>query len=399
MNNLPIIIVGGGIGGMAQALALNQKGIKTLLLEQAPQFRETGAGIQLCPNVFKMFDHLGIMESMKKIAVFPDNLIYVDGINGFNFLKIPLKEELIKRFKYPYGVFHREELLRALVKECQKHPLIELRTSARIIKVKDFGDYIEAETEDNQVFRGQALIGADGLWSLIREYVVNKELPRFTGHIAYRGVVDIKSVDPKLCPHNVVHWVRDDSHLVHYPIGTQGLFNIIAIFHTDREYPMNDISPNPDELEEKFKGSQPEILELVKHIKKDRKWMLYDRDPIKNWTRGNVVLIGDAAHPTLPYLTQGAGMAIEDAVLLAHKIEGCKGHFEEAFLSFQNERYLRCAYVQLFSRAYGDTHHSKGVARELRDYLISQRSLEENFDWLAKLYDGIEVGVYHEVSG
>ena len=397
-QDLPIIIVGGGIGGMAAALALNQKNIPSLLLEQAPQFRETGAGIQLCPNVFKMFDYLGIIDSMKSIAIFPDNLIYVDGINGDRFLKIPLKEQLLQRFKYPYGVFHREELLRELVKECKKHPLIQLNTGARVIEIYDEINKVQVKTEDGRVFEGAALLGCDGLWSVIREYVVGKELPHFSGHIAYRGVVDMCSVDPHLCPNNVVHWVRDNSHLVHYPIGKQGLFNIIAIFQTDREYPINDIAPNPEELEERFAGSQPEIMSLLTHIKRDRKWMLYDRDPIKQWTKGKITLLGDSAHPTLPYLTQGAGMAIEDAVVVAQKIADYKGDYESAFLSYQEERYLRCAYVQLFSRAYGETHHSTGVARELRDCLISKRTLEENYEWLAKLYDGIEVRAYHELA-
>lgn len=397
-HSLPIIIVGGGIGGMTAALALSQKNIPSILLEQAPQFRETGAGIQLCPNVFKMFDYLGIMDAMKKIAIFPDNLIYVDGINGDRFLNIPLKEPLIERFKYPYGVFHREDLLRGLVNECKNRPLISLNTGARVIHISQDNTHVEVKTEDGRSFKGSALIGCDGLWSVIRDYVVGPETPRFTGHIAYRGVVDINQVDKKLCPNNVVHWVRDHSHLVHYPIGVQGLFNIIAIFQTERQYPLNDISPNSDELEERFEGSQPEIIELLTYIKRDRKWMLYDRDPIKNWTKGRVVLLGDSAHPTLPYLTQGAGMAIEDSVVLAQKITEYGDDFEGAFLSYQEERYLRCAYVQLFSRAYGETHHSSGVARELRDYIISKRSLEDNYEWLAKLYDGIEVGAYHEIT-
>lgn len=392
-TSLPIIIVGGGIGGTTAALALAKKGIPSILLEQAPQFRETGAGIQLCPNVFKMFDYLGIVDEIKSIAIFPDHLIYVDGINGHRFLNIPLKGPLIERFKYPYGVFHREDLLKALIKECKKYPLITLNTGARVIEIKDEKSHVIVKTEDGRVFEGSVLIGCDGLWSVARDYVVGKELPRFTGHIAYRGVVDIKTVDPKLCPNDVYHWVRDNSHLVHYPIGVQGLFNIIAIFQTDREYPMNDITPNSDELEERFAGSQPEIMALLPYVKRERKWMLYDRDPIKEWFKGRVVLLGDSAHPTLPYLTQGGGMAIEDAVVLANKISEYKDDYESAFLSYQQERYLRCAYVQLFSRAYGETHHSSGVARELRDYLISKRSLEENYEWLAKLYDGIEVEV------
>jgi salicylate hydroxylase len=388
-KKMPVIIVGGGLGGLTMAIALAQKDIPSIVLEQANEFRETGAGIQLCPNVFKIFDRLNIIDSICEISVFPDNLVYIDGINGHRFLEVPLGDTVKKYFKYPYGVFHRVELLLALVKECRKYPIIQLVTGARIIDVVEKENSVVAKTEQGVEYEGEILIGCDGLWSIVRNFIVGEESPRFTKHVAHRGVVSLKNVDPKLCPNNVVHWVRDDSHLVHYPISTQGMLNIIAIYQTEHPYSPTDIESNPKELHEKFEGSQPEILELLKHINFSRKWQLYDRDPIKNWSKGRSVLLGDSAHPTLPYLTQGAGMAIEDAYVLSNLLTEYK--YPEAFKRYEEERYLRTSYVQLFSRAYGHSHHSSGVARELRNFLISRRTEEENFEWLSHIWSGIEV--------
>lgn len=387
----PILIVGGGIGGLSTAIALARKEISSVVLEQAAQFRETGAGIQLCPNVFKMFEYLDIVQPMKEIAVFPDNLVYIDGITGKKFLNISLGTPLLERFHYPYGVFHREELLRALVQECRKYPQITLVTGAYVMSAQALETEVQVQDEQGRVYSGEALIGCDGLWSFIRDQIVGPEPPRFSGHVAYRGVISKSTIDPKLCPNNVVHWVRDNAHLVHYPIGSQGFFNIIAIIQTEKKYALDDIEGNPEELQERYKDSQPEILELLKHINPLRKWLLCDRDPLKIWSKGRMTLLGDSAHPTLPYLTQGAGMAIEDAAIVAQRIIDYDFNYPEAFKAYQEERYLRTGFVQLMSRAYGESHHSTGVARELRNFLISKRTAKENYDWLGKMYDGIEV--------
>ena len=386
-----MIIVGCGIGGSSMALALARLNIPSLLLEQAPQIRETGAGIQLCPNVFKMFDHLAILDQMKNIAIFPDNLVYVDGINGDRFLTVGLKEEMMKRFNYPYGVFHREDLLKKLADICRTYSQIEIRTATRVQKISEESDHVTVETEDGRKWEGDIVIGCDGLWSVVREHILGKEEPHFTHHVAYRGVVSLNELPSHLKPNNVVHWVRDNSHLVHYPIGVQGLLNIVAIIQTDKNYPLNDVTGNPEELYSRFEGSQPEMLELLKKVNPNKKWLLYDREPVVNWFKGRVVMLGDAAHPTLPYLTQGAGMAIEDAVVLAQRLMDNEFNYEAAFKEYQEERYLRTGFVQLMSRIFGLSHHSQGIARELRDDMVKRKSSEEIYEWLGKLYKGVDV--------
>jgi 2-polyprenyl-6-methoxyphenol hydroxylase-like FAD-dependent oxidoreductase len=391
MTRLPIIIVGGGIGGMCAALALNQMGFSSVVLEQADKFREIGAGIQLCPNVFKMFEVLGIKKIMTEIAVFPNNLIYLDGLTGDVFLKVPLGKEIQSRFNYPYGVYHRQELLQVLINECHQCSLIKLIASSRVIDFEETDESIIVKTAQGTTFKGEALIGADGLWSVIRDKIVGDGKPTFTGHVCYRGVLKVDDVPERLRPNDVYHWVRPEAHLVHYPIGSKGYFNIVAIFSTHRAHSIEDTAGDPEELYEHFADSQPQMLELLSRVDSSRMWMLCDRDPIKEWSRGRIVLIGDAAHPSLPYLTQGAGMAIEDAVVLSRKIFAHNRDYPAAFKSFQKERYLRTGYVQLLSRCYGDIHHLTGVARELRNYLISKRTVQENYDWLAYMYDGIEI--------
>ncbi len=391
----PILIVGGGIGGMTAALALAKKGIPSILTEQAPQFRELGAGIQFCPNTFKVLDYLGLTKAFSEISVFPENIRYRDGLNGFEFMHLPLGNEVVKRFGHPFGSFKREEVLRTFVAECRKSDLIELVTSARIIDVKEEKDSITAITVDGKTFKGSALIGCDGIWSVIRNFVVeNDEPPRISGQIIYRGVLKAEDMPSDIEFDDIVHYVRPRAHLVHYPIGNQGYYNISAIYQTDRLPGPLDVPVDKEEVYEYFSNSIPRVMELVDRLDFNKCWSLCDRNPISNWSRGKITLLGDAAHATLPYLTSGAGMAVEDAVVLAEKIVDHNYQFEEAFLAYQKERYLRAAYVQLYSRAYGDVHHSSGVARELRNALISARTMEDNFKWVSYLYNGINLPVH-----
>lgn len=389
-QKLPVVIVGGGIGGMTLALALAQRNIQSIILEQAPMVRETGAGIQLCPNVFKMFDLLGLTEEMNKIAFFPDNLIYVDGFNGKEVMRIPLGDSIRSRFGQPYGVYHREELLRTLCNECKKSKLIKIITSARIIDFEEIDDLVIARTEEGSTFEGEALIGADGLWSAIRERLIGDGKPKPSGLVSYRGVVPIDQVPQRFLSESVTHWVKP-AHLVYYKIHGGEIFNVVAVYHTDLTREPMDFSGNPEELEEQFKDTPEDMLELLSMVNPSISWMIYDRDPIENWSKGRITLMGDAAHPTLPHLTQGAGMAIEDAVVLAHKIHLFENDYTQAFLSYQKERYLRTARVQIFSRLYKEIFHATGVERNLRNQILSTKTTQDHYDWLAWAYDGIAI--------
>lgn len=369
---------------MAAALALAKRNLPSTVLEQAPQFREAGAGIQFCPNTFKILHHLGMTEAFTQIANFPEFLCYVDGLTDFEFVRLPLGEKIVDRFDHPFGSFHREEVLREFVKACQASPLITLVTSAKVIAVEEQNNGVVAITEQGERYLGQILIGCDGIGSIVRKFVCGTTKPRDSGQIIYRGVVHRKDMPTDLALENIVHYVRPNGHVVHYPIGRNDYFNISAIFQT--------ASPNDSQnLEDWFAGSIPKVIELIRKVDPAMRWSLCDRDPISVWYKGRIVLLGDAIHPTLPYLTSGAGMAVEDAVVLAKKIALHGDNYVQAFEEYQKERYLRTAYVQLFSRAYGDVHHSSGVGRELRNHLISKRTVEDNYNWVSYLYGGINL--------
>lgn len=391
MTEHPVIIVGGGIGGMTCALALAKRGIRSILLERASKIREAGAGIQFCPNTFKVLDYLGIADSFKDIAIFPENLCYVDGLTRQEILRLPLGSRIVKEFKHPFGSFHREEMLHAFVAECQKSPLVDFVTSARVVGVKEKHDAVEAITDNNEIYVGDALIGCDGIWSDVRKFIVGERTLRNSGQIIYRGVVSREVMPADLCLDDIVHFVRPNAHLVYYPIGKNGLFNISAIFQSDRLPDHHELDGKPEELYSWFAGSHPKVMEILDRVDTSTMRPLCDIEPMKNWSKGRMTLLGDAAHATLPYMTSGAGMAVEDAIVLAKCIEDHKRDYQAAFLDYQSKRYLRTAYVQYFSRAYGDVHHSRGIARELRNQLFSKRTVEENYKWVSYLYSGIEL--------
>ena len=384
----PIIIVGGGIGGCACALALAQKGYASIVLEQATEFGEIGAGIQLGPNVHKMFIKLGIERDIQNIAFYPNNLIMNDAETGEQITRVDLGEDFRERFNAPYGVIHRSDLHDTIINACQKVSIIDMRTSIKIVDYKETTYGVTAIAENNETYEGTALIAADGLWSNIRSKIVGDGGPRVSGHIAYRAVLPVNEVPEPVLSDDVVLWAGPKTHLVHYKLRRGEIFNIVAVFHSDKYEEGWDAFGDPKELEEKFKNERPEVLMLLDRIESWRMWVLCDREPVKLWSRGKVTLLGDAAHPMLQYLAAGAGMAIEDSVVLAELLEANDGDSEAAFKQYERARYLRTGRVQTTARIYGDLYHAAGVVGELRTMMLSGRD-PKNYDGIAWLYDGI----------
>jgi len=384
-KQLPILIVGGGMGGMSTALALAQKGFSSLILEQADQFRETGAGVQVCPNVFKMYEMLNMAPLLNEISFFPESLVYLDGISGQEFVRLPLGQQLRAHFGYPFGVFHRENFMRSLVKECKKSPFIQFAISAKVKDFEEVNEKVIVRTENGAVFEGAALIGADGLFSTIRERMIGDKI-QHSGHIACRGVIPIDKIPENLRFDSVYHWTRPKAHLVHYPLKNEGLFNIVAIFQSSKQCDLSAPIDSAEEMHQSFEGSRIEVLTLLSMLDAKQMWRLCDRDPISEWSQGRITLLGDAAHPTLPYVTQGVGMAIEDALVLAHNVEHFKGDYASAFQAYQKNRYLRTGAAQLLARLYGEINHASGVARQLRNTILSTKTVQECYDWLAYMY-------------
>jgi 3-hydroxybenzoate 6-monooxygenase len=390
MTSEPILIAGGGIGGMAAALALGQKGYRVRLLEQASEFGEAGAGIQLGPNVFKMFKVLGLTDAISDLAVYPDALIMRDGPSGEEITRIPVNTPAFHAaFDYPYAVIYRPDLHKILVDACQAIPEIDLQLGKNVTSHRQTSDGVIVTTEDGEEHHGAGLLGADGLWSRVRESIVGDGKPRVSGHIAYRAVLPINEVPEHLRGNAVTLWAGPKTHLVQYPLHRGDIMNIVAVFHSDRYEEGWNVFGETEELNQRFIGQHPDVLELLSRIESWRMWVLCDREPVKTWSDGRIGLIGDAAHPMLQYLAQGACMAIEDAVCLATRLERRGGDWPQALLDYQADRYLRTARVQLTARFYGDVYHAAGPTAELRDMMLKARTPEQGQAGVAWLYGGV----------
>lgn len=390
MSEEPIIIAGGGIGGTAAALALAHQGRTVHLLEQSSEFEEIGAGIQLGPNVYRMFKTLGLIDEIDATAVRPEALVMRDALDGRIITRVPLNDaDFNAIFPYPYAVTYRPDLHNALLYACRAEPLVKLSVGNKVTDFRVKGKTVSVLLDDGARITGRALIGADGLWSNIRETLIGDTPPRISGHIAYRAVLPANAMPTHLRWNEVVLWAGPRTHLVQYPLRRGEIFNLVAVFHSDRYEEGWDVFGNTEELFERFSGEHPHVLELLSKIESWRMWVLCDREPIKEWSRGPVTLLGDAAHPMLQYLAQGACMAIEDAVCLAHHVAQEADDVEAAFQAYPKKRYLRTGRVQLTARFYGDVYHAEGVTRELRNITLGPRTPTQAYQGMAWLYNGV----------
>jgi 2-polyprenyl-6-methoxyphenol hydroxylase-like FAD-dependent oxidoreductase len=384
----PFLIAGGGIGGLVTAYALARQGFPVRLFEQSSEFREVGAGIQLGPNVFRVLEKIGLKEEVLADAHRPPAQEMRDALTGKLITRIPLDDLFLQRFGQPYAVTHRADIHGAFLKACQGSNLITLETSRRIDGYEDHGDHVSVALNNGETASGRALIGCDGMWSNVRERVVGDGKPRVSGHIAYRGVLRRDEVPDDLWRPDVVLWAGPRTHFVHYPLRRGELYNLVAVFHSDHYEEGWDAEGRKDLLWQHFQGQRPEVLRMLERINTWRMWVLCDREPVKNWSAGNVTLLGDAAHPMLQYLAQGACMATEDAVVLADKVKAKPEDLSAAFQAYQQDRYLRTGRVQIMARVYGEFYHARGVAAELRDLALGGRTPQQSYDGIAWLYGG-----------
>jgi 2-polyprenyl-6-methoxyphenol hydroxylase-like FAD-dependent oxidoreductase len=384
----PILVSGGGIGGLAAAYALARQGLPVRVFEQSPEFREVGAGIQLGPNIFRVLEKIGLKEAILADAHRPPAQEMRDALTGKLITRIPLGDAFFKRFGQPYAVTHRADIHGTFLKACQDSNLITLENNRRVDSYEDHGDGVTVVLDDGERAEGRALIGCDGMWSKVREHIVGDGKPRVSGHIAYRAVLKREDVPKDLWRPDVILWAGPRTHFVHYPLRRAELYNLVAVFHSDRYEEGWNTEGSTELLWEHFKGQRPEVLRMLERIETWRMWVLCDREPVKNWSSGNVTLLGDAAHPMLQYLAQGACMATEDAVVLAEKVAAMPDQVPAAFSAYSQDRYLRTARVQIMARVYGDFYHARGVTAELRDIALAGRTPEQSYDGIAWLYGG-----------
>ena len=389
---LPILVAGGGLGGLSAALALGRKGFSVRVLEQAAEFAPIGYGIQLGPNVFPMFARLGITEDVMREATVPKNILMLDALSGEEVTHIPTGPVFRARFTYPYIIIHREDIHRVLIDACAAVPSIMLEGGAGVAGFAETDEGVRVTLADGRSIEGAALIGADGLRSAVRAGLVSEGDPVPIGYVAHRTIVPMEEL-PARIPYREesVLWGGPGFHIVHYPLRHGTLFNLVAVFRTATFAERLDPHAYTAEVRKTYADAHPVLKTLTDMMDLDRRWIIADRAPIRHWGRGRVTLLGDAAHPVLQSFAQGACMAIEDGVVLGESVAQAEGDFAAGFARYAKARLLRTARLGLESRAIWSFYHAEGIARDVRNDMCARWQDEDLFRCLAWLYDGIEL--------
>lgn len=387
MAKLPMIVAGGGIGGLAAALGLARKGYSVVVLEKAAKLGEIGAGIQIGPNAFHAFDYLGVGDEARAQAVYIDMLRMMDAVTGKEITHIPLGGDFRKRFGNPYAVVHRADLHGVLLKACMESPQIDLRVNSEVTGYDQDGTSVAVHLAGGPDVTGAALIGADGLRSNIRAKLVGDGEPRVSGHSTYRSVIPTEMMPEELRWNAATLWGGPHIHIVHYPLSDWKVFNLVVTAQNGAPEPLAGKPVPTEEVLEQFMHIHPLPRSIIEIGRDWKVWVLCDREPVDNWVDGRVVLLGDAAHPTMQYYAQGACMALEDAVCLSHMLEAHGGDHDRAFEAYRAQRVIRTARIQIGSRVIGEhIYHPEGVHAQLRNAIMSAMTPDDYYDRLQWLY-------------
>lgn len=388
-EKIPLLVVGGGIGGLAVAMAAGKAGYRVHVIEKAEEFAEIGAGLQLAPNAMRMLDRLGIYDEVCKNAVLPKRLVLKDAVSGQQICFVDLGNKFVDHFGYPYILVHRGDLLSAELAACHGNDRITLESKKEAIFIEDLQDGARVTCSDGSVYECAALVGADGLWSRVRKFVNDdeEEDPICSHFVAYRGSVPIEDAPKDIDPESMTVWVAPNIHFVQYLVSRGKVLNQVAVFKSNQyleDDKTSDSWGTAEELDQYLSKLCPQLKAAKNILKMNRRWPMFDRLPIPNWTRNNITLLGDAAHPMLQYLAQGACQALEDAVCLGQCLH-LNGDANQAFLSYQTMRIERTSSIQHNARLIGEIGHAHGIATILRNELLSKRS-PDDFEYFETLY-------------
>lgn len=367
-NPQHVLIVGGGIGGLTAALALAQRGCHVSVFEQASEFVETGAGIQLSPNASRVLHHLGLEPQLRAVGFLPQGTQFRHWRTGRVIAESALGESVLEQYGAPYYHIHRGDLLGLLVHAASAHTAITLHTNAKVESFASVDDAVSVRIAGTD-HSGDLLIGADGIHSAVRGALWGVEEPQFTGNVAWRAMVPRERLPKDLIRPMSSVWWGPGKHFVHYYVRGGAFVNCVCVVEKSGwEVESWTERGDQSELKHDFQGWHPDIQQLIDHADADSlfKWALYDRPPMAQWGRGCVTLLGDACHPTLPFMAQGAAMAIEDAAVLA----GCLqqgGAVQDRLSRYEALRRPRTAGIQKGSRRNATVFHLSGVKAWLRN--------------------------------
>jgi len=381
------LIVGGGIGGLAGALACSRAGWQVRLFEQASEFSEVGAGIQMGPNVVRVLHGWDLAEGLASVAAFPERLQVRNAVSGAELGVLRLGAVAVQRYGAPYATIHRADLHQLLLQALQQHIEVRLSLQQTVDSYSETSDAVVLRTSAGLEFEGDALIGADGLWSRIREQLLNDGPPRVTGHLAYRAMLPQHSLPQPMRSQQITAWLGPKLHVVQYPVRRGEWLNVVAIVHGRLQDDLQnwDHRTNAADLRAALAGTCRPLRDLIEAVPQWRLWALCDRAPVRSadeQAQGRVALLGDAAHPMRPYLAQGAGMAIEDASQLGQVLAQAFDRGLDVptrLRSYAQSRWQRNARVQARSIRNGEIFHLDGPARFGRDAalkLLGERLLD-----------------------
>ncbi len=381
---LPVLIVGGGIGGLATALAVARTGIPVHLIEQAPEFAEIGAGLQIGANATRVMHRLGVLEAVERVAVHPERAVMRDATTGDKLTGLTLGDTYRRRYGFPYLVMHRSDLLQILLDACTAEALITPENNRTVTGVELGDDSATVTCADGAVYRAGVVVGADGLRSRLRRLFADDE-PVCSGYVAYRGTMPIEDVATDVEANDIVLWVGPRMHLMQYPVRAGALYNQVAVFHSETFASGREDWGTPEELDAVYADTVEPVRVSAASVSRARHWPLFDSEPLDHYVRGRVVLIGDAAHAMLQVLGQGACQALEDAVCLADELAGHPADVDKALAAYEQARLPRTTRCQRTARPWAEVWHlSDPVAVALRNRVFRSRADDDysDVDWL-----------------
>jgi salicylate hydroxylase len=382
---LPMLIAGGGIGGLAAALAIAETGLRVQVLERRDTAHEAGAGIQIGPNGTSILQMLGVAPRLVPLVGQPSSIIARDGRTGAALAELPLGRWIEERHGAPYWTALRQDLHGALLDAALAHPRISVVRGFEIDDITEAPERVEATSTDGRAHVGRGLIGADGVWSTIRRKTFSVEDPKFTGRSAVRALLPIDKAPSALRGASTGLWLSPGSHLVHYPVRSGRDIAIVLIVGDDTREDGWSRDVLPGWIAAHTHGLAPLAADLLNGVRGWQRWSLVAAPPLRRWSAGRVTLLGDAAHPMLPFLAQGAVMALEDAVVLARSLAATRGDAPQAFEAYERQRSARTRRVVAAAARNGQIYHLSGLAAEARNFTMRSLGgprLMSSYDWL-----------------
>jgi len=385
---LHALIAGGGIGGLVAALCLARHGARVEVFEQSAGFSQPGAGIQLSPNCVRVLHRLELEQALRAVASLPEGIEMRDWKSGRILSSNRLGSHAIRRYGEPYYHIHRADLLKVLLDAATDCDAITLHTQTRVTAFSQDAGGVEAATSAGK-FTGDLLIGADGIHSTVRSLLFGPQSPQFTGNVAWRALVPADRLPPDFIRPVASAWWGPGKHFVHYFVRRGELVNCVCVVEK-AGWEVESWTQRGErfELQADFAGWHDTVTTLIANMDESEcfKWALFDRPPMPQWSRGRVTLLGDACHPTLPFMAQGAAMAIEDAAVLARSLAAAEvAELPESLKQYEDKRRRRTARIQAGSRRNAKVFHLSGIAAWLRNRAVRQAG-ENVMDWLYR-YD------------